>query len=101
MILHQRPLSEVLPAATTTPPGRGRWNWLAVRRIAWIVLALMLMVIFVANIPAYFQSLNTFCTQSTPLGCATGQLTLGNVQALDHLHLSVTAVAGFLAMLTL
>jgi hypothetical protein len=61
----------------------------------------VLLAIFVANIPAYYQSLNTFCTQASPEGCPSGQLTLGNVHALAQLHLSVTAVAALLATLTL
>ena len=100
MTLQQHPLSEALPAASPAPPGRW-WSWQRVARMAWVVLALVLLVIFVANIPAYYQSLNTFCAQPSPENCPTGQLTLGNVQALGQLHLSVTAAAGFLATLTL
>ena len=101
MTQHQHPSGEGLPAASPMPAGRGRWNWQRVAQGVWIMIALVLLVIFVANIPAYYQSLNTFCTQPSPENCPTGQLTLGNVQALGHLHLSVTAVAGFLATLTL
>jgi hypothetical protein len=57
MTLKQRPPGEALPAASPTPPGRGRWSWLAIARIAWIVFALVLLVTFVANIPAH---MNTF-----------------------------------------
>ena len=100
MTLHQRPLGETLPTASPTPPGRGWWSWQRVARWAWSALALLLLVNFVANLPAYYQSSLTFCTLPNPTECATGLLTLGNVQALDHMHLSVTAVAIFLATLT-
>jgi hypothetical protein len=89
MTLQQNSLSDALPAALPTP-GRGQRNWLAVTRIAWVVLALVLLVNFVANIPAFYQSSRTFCTLPNPTQCATGLLTLGNVQALHQLHLSVT-----------
>jgi hypothetical protein len=101
MTLHQRPLDEARPATSPTPPERGRWNWKRFAQAAWIVLALVLLVNFVANIPAYYQSSRTFCTLPNPGDCATGLLTPGNVQALDQLHLSVTAAATLLATLTL
>jgi hypothetical protein len=101
MTLQQRPLSKVLPAASPMPAGRGWWNWQRVAQGVWIVLALVLLVIFVANIPAYYQSSRTGCTLPNPGDCATGLLTPGNFQALAQLHLSGSAVAGFLATLTL
>ncbi len=101
MTVQQRPPGEALPAASPTPPGRVRRSWLSFARIVWIALALVLLVTFVANIPSYYQSSRTFCALPHPSDCATGLLTLGNVQALDQLHLSVTAVAVFLATLTL
>jgi hypothetical protein len=100
MTLHQRPLSEALPTALPPPPGRGRWNWQRVAQGVWIVFALVLLVTFVANIPAFYQSSRTGCTLPDPASCPTGLLTPGNFQALDQLHLSVTAVAVFLATLT-
>lgn len=101
MAADQRPLSEALSSNSSTLSGRGRWNWQRVARAGWVVIACALLVIFFANIPAYYQSFNSFCTQASPDSCPTGQLTLGNVQALVHLHLSVTAVVYFLATLTL
>jgi hypothetical protein len=101
MTLHQNPLSEALPAASPASPVRRRWSWLAVARIVWTALALVLLVNFVANIPAYYQSSRTGCSLPNPRDCPTGLLTPGNVLALAQLHLSVTAVAGFLATLTI
>jgi len=101
MTLHQRPRSEAFPAASPTPPGRGQWNWQRVAQGVWIVLALVLLVDFAVNIPAYYHSSRTGCTMPSPADCPTGLLTTGNVQALTRLHLSVSAAAGFLATLTL
>ena len=101
MTLHQRPPGEALPAARPRPPERGRWSWQRAAQGVWFILALVLLANFVANIPFLYQSLNTFCNQPSPVACPAGQLTLGNVQALSHLHLSVTAVAILLATITL
>lgn len=101
MAEQQRPISETSSTASPMPSRRGRWNWLAIARIVWIMLVFALLVIFVVNIPFVYQSLNTFCNQPSPYNCQTGQLTLGNVQALAQLHLSVTSVAALLATLTL
>jgi hypothetical protein len=101
MTLHQHPLSDAHSGASPTLRSRRSWNWLAIARIIWIVLAFLLLIIFLANIPAYYQSLNSFCTQPSPFQCQTGQLTFGNVQALGQLQLSVTAIAGLLATFSL
>jgi hypothetical protein len=99
MTLHQNPLSEALPAALPTPSGRKRWSWQRVAQAVWIVLALALLVIFVANIAAFFQYARTVCTLPDAGNCPTEQLTPAYVQVLDQLHLSVTAAEGFLAAL--
>ncbi len=99
MIVHQRPRDEDLPAASTTPPARGRWSWQRVVQGAWIVLALVLLVIFVANIPAFFQYARTVCTLPDAGNCPTEQLTPAYVQVLDQLHLSVATAEVFLAVL--
>ena len=99
MTVHQRPRDEALPAASPTPPERGRWSWQRVAQGAWIVLALVLLVIFVANIPAFFQYAKTVCTLPDAGNCATEQLTPAYVQVLDQLHLSVATAEDFLAVL--
>ena len=96
MTLPQNPLSEALLAASPASPVGRRWSWHTVARIAWIVLALVLLGYFVASIPAYYQSLHLVCTVS----CTSEQLTPGNLQALTRLHLSVAAYAGYTGALT-
>ncbi len=99
MTLHQNPLSEAFPADSSSPSGQGRWNRLRLTQGAWIVLALLLLVIFVANIPAFFQYTRTVCTLPDVGNCPTEQLTPAYVQVLDYLHLSVAVAEGLLAVL--
>src|SRR5438105_531742 len=99
MTLHQRPLSETLPATSPTPAGRGWWSWQRAAQGTWIVLALGLLVIFVVNLPAFFQYARTVCTLPDAGNCPTEQLTPAYVQGLDQLHLSVSAAEDFLATL--
>src|SRR5712691_2509910 len=99
MTLHQNPLSEALPAASPSLPGRGRWNRQRLAQGVWIVLALVLLVIFVANLPAFFQYARTVCTLPDAGNCPTEQLTPAYVQVLDQLHLPVATAEGFLAVL--
>jgi hypothetical protein len=101
MTLHQRPLSKALPAASPTPPGQGRWSWQRVAQGIWIVLALVLLVGFMANLPAFFQYAKTVCTLPNPGDCPTDQLTPIYVRVLDQLHLPVAVTAVLLAALTL
>jgi hypothetical protein len=63
------------------------------------VLALLLLVIFVANLPAFFQYASTVCTLPDAGNCPTEQLTPAYVQVLEQLHLSVVVAEGFLATL--
>src|SRR5947209_2035897 len=87
MTLHQNPQSLALPAASPSPPGRGRWNRQRLAQGVWIVLALVLLVIFVANLHAFFQYARTVCTLPNAGNCPTEQLTPAYVQVLDQLHL--------------
>jgi len=97
--LQQHPLGETLPATSPTPPGRGRWNWQRAAQGTWIVLALALLVIFVVNLPAFFQYARTVCTLPDVGNCPTEQLTPAYVQVLDQLHLSVAVAEDLLAAL--
>ncbi len=74
-------------------------RWLVLARVAWVVCALLLLANFVASIPAYYQIMLTICTLPDPSNCPTGQLTPGTVQALAHLHLSLSSyAASFVAL---
>jgi hypothetical protein len=99
MTLHQNPRSLALPDASPSSPGRGRWNWQRVAQGTWVLLALVLLVIFVANLPAFFQYARTVCTLPDAGNCPTEQLTPAYVQVLDQLHFSVAVAEGVLAAL--
>jgi hypothetical protein len=99
MTLHQRPPGEVLSTTSPMLPERGRWNWRRALQGAWIALALLLLVIFVANIPAFFQYARTVCTLPDVGNCPTEQLTPAYVQLLGQLHLSVAVAEVVLAAL--
>ncbi len=74
-------------------------RWLVLVRGAWVVCALLLLANFVASIPAYYQIMRTVCTLPDPSNCPTGQLTPDTVQALAHLHLSLSSyAASFVAL---
>jgi hypothetical protein len=92
----QPPRSAVL---SDTSYERGRWSWQRAARGAWIAFALVLLVIFVVNIPAFFQYAGRVCTLTDAGYCPTEQLTPAYVQILDQLHLSVTLTQVLLATL--
>ncbi len=96
MGLHQYPLEEMLPAPA---PRSGRWGGRRAARGTWIVLALVLLVVFLVNLPAFFQYARTVCTLPDAGNCPTEQLTPAYVQLLDQLHLSVSAAQVCLASL--
>ena len=101
MALHQRPLGEELPAVSPAPPERARWRWQRLAQGVWIILALVLLVNFVANIPFFYQSVRTVCTLPDPSNCPAGQLTPVYIQVFAQLHLSVAVAVAFFAILTL
>ena len=99
MNVYQHPRDDALPAASPVPPERGQWNWQRLVQRSCIVLDLLLLVIFVVNLPALFEYARTICTLPDVGNCPTEQLTPAYVQVLDQLHLSVAVAEGFLAVL--
>jgi hypothetical protein len=94
-----RPGTPLQHVPSRTSSGRISQPWLTLARGAWVVCALLLLVNFVASIPAYFQLMQTVCTLPDPSNCATGQLTSGTAQALTSLHLSLSSyAASFVAL---
>src|SRR6266849_1347686 len=95
---------EPSPTSTVRPPRK----WLPLARVAWVVCALLLLVNFVASIPAYYRLLLTVCPLPNQVPCtlpgqvttSSAQLTPGNVQALAHLHLSVATYAAYAVTVT-
>ncbi len=89
------------PCSPEAPALSLHGRWLLIARVGWVVLVLVLAAIFVANIPSYYQSSQTFCNSSDLSGCPTGQLTQVYAHILAQSHLSVAVVAVLLASLTL
>jgi hypothetical protein len=73
-------------------------NILNLARYIWLILIILILAFFLANIPVYYSQLQTVCTH--PL-CAHWQLTLANVIALQKVGLSVTIYAVFNLLLSL
>ena len=99
MTVHQRPRDEAHPAASPTPSGRKKWNWLRVAQVAWVVLALGLLANLVVSLPTYFQYVGTVCTLHDLSNCQTDQLAPVYVQIFHQLHLPIALAAGFVAVL--
>lgn len=99
MAWHQHALGETLSATSPIPPERGRWSWQRAVQVIWVVLALVLLVIFVVNIPAFFQYARTVCTLPDVGNCPSEQFTPAYIQIFDQLHLSVTVAESLLAAL--
>jgi hypothetical protein len=100
MTVQQRLPSEVLPAASPTPPGRRGRGWQRAVQGAWVVLALVLLAIFVADLPIYFQYVRTVCSPHDISNCQTDQLAPIYVQIVNQLHLPVEVAEAFFAALT-
>jgi hypothetical protein len=67
-------------------------------RVAWVAAVTLIVVPFLATLPAYYTLLQTVCTGTT---CGFGQITLDSVHTLQTLGLSVSAYAAFIFALTL
>jgi hypothetical protein len=76
------------PEASLTDPLRGRRLLLA--RLAWIVVAMLAVGLFIVGIPDEFALLHTPCPAVT---CPTGQLSPSGLQALEGLGLSLDSFA--------
>jgi hypothetical protein len=78
----------------STPATTLRGRWLLLARVAWIVVAVLAVGLFIAGIPAEFALLHTPC-QTVP--CPTGQLPPAGLRALQNLGLSLGSFATYSA----
>lgn len=99
MTLYPNSLDEEFPVTSSAPAGQERWNRRRLAQGIWIVLALALLVIFVVNLPAFFQYARIVCTLPDAGNCPGEQFTPAYVQILHQLHLSVTVAEDLLAAL--
>ena len=80
----------------TTPSLRGRWLLLA--RVAWVVVAVLTVVVFVSGLPSEFARLRAPCTEAT--SCAwVPRLSAHDARELGELGISVDFFAAYFVAL--
>jgi hypothetical protein len=79
----------------TIPGGTLSGRWLVILRSAWIGLALVEFVLFIAGIFAYAIQLQTVCTNTIHTTCNFWQPTPGNARVLAHLGISLGEYAAY------
>src|SRR5919202_547930 len=79
----------------TSQDARPSGRWLAVARVAWVAVALVDLVLFVASIPAYWEQLNTVCVDPSGTTCNFPQLNPVKLQALERLGGTIGAYAAY------
>ena len=72
-----------------------RGHWLVLARIGWIVIAGLTLGLYVASIPNYFAYLHVVCTGNVATCRNSGQLTPGDLRALQALGLSLDFYARY------
>ena len=70
--------------------GTLRSHWLLLARCAGVVLTVLLLAFFIANLPVYFAQLQTVCVQAV---CAEWQLTPASARGLQNAGLSISLYA--------
>lgn len=97
MMVLQRLRSRAYAATLSILPKQRRWQRLV--QGAWIMLALALLLIFMVNLPVFFQYARTICTLPDAGSCPTYQLTPAYARIFERLHFSIAVAQGFLAAL--
>jgi len=80
------------------PGTRLRGRRLILARVVWVTVVTLIVVPFLARLPAYSTALQTVCTGAT---CGPAQPTPDSAQAMQKLGLSVSTYAAFILALTL
>jgi hypothetical protein len=80
------------PRADASLPVRLRGRWLPLARVAWIVVAVLAVGLFIVGIPAEFGLLQIPCPA---VRCPTGQLSPSGLHALEGLGLSLDSFAAY------
>ncbi len=100
------PLDDALVASQPTrssdrsgaPDTRLRGRRLILARVVWVAAVTLIVVPFLARLPAYYTLLQTICTGAT---CGAAQPTPDSAQAMQKLGISVGAYATFTITLTI
>src|SRR5947209_3510860 len=80
------------------PRTRLRGRWLILARVLWLAVVSLIVVSFLARLPAFYTALQTVCAGAA---CGSAQPTPDNALALQKLGLSADAYAAFTLALTL
>src|SRR5579859_1238159 len=99
MYLKQAPTE----TSTSQPPQRQaethlRGGWLILARVAWGVVVVLVLVLFLVSLPTYLTHLQTLCIHQP---CSYLQLTLNGARSLQALGISVEGYAVLTLTLTL
>jgi len=97
MSLHQAPLQGTFKPDMAIPHATSTRVWgrrLLLMRLGWTILAVINLGLFFVSIPVYYAQLFVLCRDPRQ-GCATGQLTPGNVLALHQLGISLGSYATY------
>jgi hypothetical protein len=91
------------PVPPTTPSGattdtnmRLRGPWLALARLAWSLVAILTLVVYIASLPAYWSQLQLICGGPS---CSPAQPTPAAAHALQSLGLTLGAYANYQVIL--
>jgi hypothetical protein len=97
--LQEHPLGETSPVPALQLARPSRWSRLRLVQTIWLVYALFLLVIFVANIPAIFHGTETICTLPDAGSCPIYQFTPAYAQIFTQVHVLLGVAEGLLATL--
>jgi hypothetical protein len=81
-------------SARGSPPATLRGRWLLIARVAWVVVALLYVGVFISGIPSEFARLQTPCTDTVSCSLIP-HLTVQKVQQLKELGLSAEFFAAY------
>jgi hypothetical protein len=81
-------------SARSSPPAILRGRWLLLARVAWVVVALLYVGVFISGIPSEFARLQTPCTDAVSCSLIP-HLTLQKVQELKEVGLSAEFFAAY------
>jgi hypothetical protein len=95
----EHPVGEILPLDAPHSSGQSYWSRQRAVQIAWITFALVLLVVFVANIPTIIQDAETICVLPDVGSCPIDQFTPAYAQIFTQVHVPLGVAEGLLATL--
>jgi signal transduction histidine kinase len=86
----QKSVPSTVSSTAVSPSLRGRWLFLG--RVAWVVVALLSVCLFIVSVPDRLEELRSVCDEAV---CSNGSLSLQNARALESLGFSVEFYAAY------